>query len=422
MEIKTEEKLKEKILNTLDPDLLTKPFICRGKDMLFKNYLLEEVFPYLDLKSETISLKEGYVLTLKEFLEQSVFYTCQNRYKGNFIDFAQDVLISFDDKKYKEKMKKEGKRFGENDEISRFSENAKKYPFFENIEGPIYYIVIDRGEIYFYYKDSKFDLVMHTDNDIKEFLLRIKGLDFDLFKKLYEINPVFKDRIDMFKEDKEFYEKVLKGLRTMSSFDLAIESTIEEITGMIDQVESEPFCSGKVKTVRKDFDLDSIPKFDTDTCLKTVISKCTSYYSEFFNDIDQVFIDNSINEKAEYIIDEILSKTIDKLSYDYVSGIANSVNNDLELDINEDFLNCELDSVMDSLRVNLKKLFIYPYRNKEADSSESYISIICEAIENQILFYEQLVNSTIERMLVAYGYVLKGSEDTQKTTEFKPAL
>ena len=84
MEIKTEEKLKEKILNTLDPDLLTKPFICRGKDMLFKNYLLEEVFPYLDLKSETISLKEGYVLSLKEFLEQSVFYTCQNRYKGNF--------------------------------------------------------------------------------------------------------------------------------------------------------------------------------------------------------------------------------------------------------------------------------------------------------------------------------------------------
>ena len=42
--------------------------------------------------------------------------------------------------------------------------------------------------------------------------------------------------------------------------------------------------------------------------------------------------------------------------------------------------------------------------------------------ENQILFYEQLVNSTIERMLVAYGYVLRGSEDAQKTTEFKPTL
>ena len=70
MEIKAEEKLKEKILNTLDPILLTKPFICRGKDMLFKNYLLEEVFPYIDLISETVSLKEGYVLSLKEFLEQ----------------------------------------------------------------------------------------------------------------------------------------------------------------------------------------------------------------------------------------------------------------------------------------------------------------------------------------------------------------
>ena len=94
---------------------------------------------------------------------------------------------------------------------------------------------------------------MHTDNDIKEFLWKIKELDFDLFKKLYEINPVFKDRIDKFKEDKEFYEEILKGLRTMSSFDLAIENTIEAITGIINQVESDPFCSGKVKTVKKDF-------------------------------------------------------------------------------------------------------------------------------------------------------------------------
>ena len=88
----------------------------------------------------------------------------------------------------------------------------------------------------------------------------------------------------------------------MSSFDLAIENTIEAITGIINQVESDPFCSGKVKTVKKDFDLDSIPKFDTDTCLKTVISKCTSFYSEFFSDIDQVFMDNNINERADYII------------------------------------------------------------------------------------------------------------------------
>ncbi len=417
--------MEEKVLDILEPDVLNKSFNNCGVDEPFKKYLLEEVFPYMDLSCETVNLKSGLVVSLKDFLEQSVLYTCQNRYKGNFVDFAKDNIISFEEgkKKVTNKGKKNGKRFSNINEDFKFSPIAKTYTFFETIDGPKYNVVVDRGVIYFYYKDENFDVIMQNDNDKKDFLKRIKKMDLPYFIKLYENNPLFKDLVTSYKDDTEFYENLLTGVVRRSSFDREIDKQIGEITDMISKVESDPIYATAEANLKKDsnqgFDINSIPRFDTDTCLKTVLSKCTAYYSEFSNDVEENLKEYSVNEKAEYVIEEYLLKTIDSLFMDYVNGIEASVNNDAELDINEEFLSSELDNIISNLCVSLKKLFVYPYRDKELDSSDTYIKIISEAIENQILFYEQLVNSTIEGMLVNLGYSLREPEEVTDTVEVK---
>jgi len=188
-----------------------------------------------------------------------------------------------------------------------------------------------------------------------------------------------------------------------------IEKKIGEITGLIEEVENSQISTASTKTGV--FSIEDLPNFDVDTCIKTIISKCTSYYSEFSSDVDESLSSNSVLEKADYITREYLQTKVDKLFYDYVSEIANSVNNDLDLDINEEFISSNLDKIMSELRKQLKRLFVYPYRDKEADSSDVYINVIAASLENQITFYEQLVNSTIENKLALFGYVLRGQEE-----------
>lgn len=419
--------MEEKVLDILEPDVLNKSFNNCGVDEPFKKYLLEEVFPYMDLSCETVNLKSGLVVSLKDFLEQSVLYTCQNRYGGNFVDFAKDNIISFEEgkKKVSNKGKKSGKRFSNINEDFKFSPIAKTYTFFETIDGPKYNVVVDRGKIYFYYKDENFDVIMQNENDKKDFLKRIKKMDLSYFIKLYENNPLFKDLVTSYKDDTEYYEALLSGVVRRSPFDREIDKQIGEITDMISEVESDPIYATAEANYKKEstqgFDINALPRFDTDTCLKTVLSKCTAYYSEFSNDVDASLADYSVNENAEFIIDEYLFKVIDNLFMEYVKGVESSVNNDSELDINEVFLSSEMGTIMSNLRAGLKKIFVYPYRDKELDSSDTYIKIISDAIENQILFYEQLVNSTIEGMLVNLGYVLRENDDELTATiEIKP--
>lgn len=421
--------MEEKILNMIEPSVLSTTVNDCGTDKLFKKYLLEEVFPYMDLTCETVNLKNGLVVSLKDFIEQSVLYTCQNKYAGNFVEFAKDNIISFEVAKAKVQAKKNnGKRFSNINVDFKFSPLAKTYTFFETIDGPKYNVVVDRGKIYFYYKDENFDVIMQNEKDKKDFLKRIKRLDLPYFIKIYSNNPVFSSFVATFKDDEEFYEKLLTGVVKRDAFDAEIDKKIDEITDMINAVESDPhYITGKTDVISSKtqcFDINSIPGFDTDTCLKTIISKCMSYYSEFSSDVDAALESNYVNEKAEYVVGEYLLKIIDKITGDYVGGVSNSVNNDLELDIKEDFLTSELDSIMDALRNNLGRLFVYPYRDKTYDSKDTYIKIICEALENQILFYEQLVNSTIEGMLIKLGYELGEPEpsDTQSTGNGRSVL
>lgn len=406
----------DKILKMIEPDILNRTFNNGGKNEPFEKYLKDEVFPYIDLSSSTIILKNGIVVSLKDFIEQSVLYTCQNRYNGNFVEFAKDNLISFDEAKAKLKAKQDAKRFSNINKDFKFSPLAQSFTFFETIDAPKYNVVIDHGKIFFYYKDDNFDVVMQNENDKKDFLKRIKKIDLPFFIKLYENNPIFKETIAKYKEsDMKFYETIITGVEKRSAFDREIDNQIGAITDMINEVEGSSLYKTAETNLRgksQGFDIKDIPRFDVDTCLKTIISKCSSYYSEFSSDIAESMQSNSVIEKAEYVTDEFLLKTIDGLFFKYVSGVAESVNNDLALDINEEFLSSELGKVMAVLRDNLKRLFVYPYRNKESDSKDVYIKIICDSIENQIICYEQLVNSTIEDMLVKCGYELRITDDT----------
>ncbi|MCX4248599.1 MAG: hypothetical protein OSJ65_02405 [Bacilli bacterium] len=395
--------MEEKVLEMLEPDVLNKSFNNHGREVPFKNYLIKEVFPYMDLTNETIKLKSGFVVSLKDFFEQSILYTCQNKYEGDFVSFAKDNIISFEEGK----KRVEKKRFS--NVTGNLSPTAKIYPFFEYLDGPQYQVIVDKGKVFFSYKDENFDVVMKSVNDQKDFLKRIKRLDLPFFIKIYTNNPVFKDYVGTFKSDEEFFEDLMTGVEIVSDFDKEIEKKIGEITGLIEEVENSQISTASTKTGV--FSIEDLPNFDVDTCIKTIISKCTSYYSEFSSDVDESLSSNSVLEKADYITREYLQTKVDKLFYDYVSEIANSVNNDLDLDINEEFISSNLDKIMSELRKQLKRLFVYPYRDKEADSSDVYINVIAASLENQITFYEQLVNSTIENKLALFGYVLRGQEE-----------
>ena len=395
--------MEEKVLEMLEPDVLNKSFNNHGREVPFKNYLIKEVFPYMDLTNETIKLKSGFVVSLKDFFEQSILYTCQNKYEGDFVSFAKDNIISFEEGK----KRVEKKRFS--NVTGNLSPTAKIYPFFEYLDEPQYQVIVDKGKVFFSYKDENFDVVMKSVNDQKDFLKRIKRLDLPFFIKIYTNNPVFKDYVGTFKSDEEFFEDLMTGVEIVSDFDKEIEKKIGEITGLIEEVENSQISTASTKTGV--FSIEDLPNFDVDTCIKTIISKCTSYYSEFSSDVDESLSSNSVLEKADYITREYLQTKVDKLFYDYVSEIANSVNNDLDLDINEEFISSNLDKIMSELRKQLKMLFVYPYRDKEADSSDVYINVIAASLENQITFYEQLVNSTIENKLALFGYVLRGQEE-----------
>lgn len=411
--------MEEKILDILEPNVLDKSFNNRGTEEPFRKYLVEEVFPYMDLSSETVFLKSGIVVSMKDFLEDSVFRTCQNKYDGDFIDFAKDNIVSFKVAKDKREDKKNKKRFSNINEDFTFSPLAKTYTFFETIDGPKYNVVVDRGEIYFYYKDDNFDVIMKNQNDLKDFLKRIKRMDLPYFIKIYENNPVFKEYVDSFKYDEEFYENLLIGVEKPSYFDKEIDKQIGEITDMINLIETDPhFNVSETKEINEDFDVNTIPRFDTDECLKIIMNKCIAFYSEFANDPEELMENYNIKEKAEYIIEEYLYKVINDIFVAYVAQIAASVHNEYGLDINEEFLSIEVDDIISKLATSLKKVFVYPYRSKELDSSDSYIRIICEAIEDKIVYYEKLVNSTIENMLIKLGYELGESEE--ETEEIKP--
>jgi len=132
--------MEEKVLEMLEPDVLNKSFNNHGREVPFKNYLIKEVFPYMDLTNETIKLKSGFVVSLKDFFEQSILYTCQNKYEGDFVSFAKDNIISFEEGK----KRVEKKRFS--NVTGNLSPTAKIYPFFEYLDGPQYQVIVDKDK------------------------------------------------------------------------------------------------------------------------------------------------------------------------------------------------------------------------------------------------------------------------------------
>lgn len=414
--------MEETVLSMIDPMILSKTFNENGQELKFEDYLKKEVFPYMDLKVKSVTLKNGITVSLKDFFEQSVLYTCQNRYNGDFIDFAKDNIVSFGDYKARlaEKKKSDGKRFSNIDGTKKISPTARTYIFSEELDGPQYRVIVDKGEVLFAYKDDNFDVIMNSLNDRRDFLRRIKKLDLPMFVDIYEKNTVFKEYVDSFKEDKAFYQNLMMSVIKKSKFDEEIEREIDEITDMIEQVDKDKrFVSSssielpsEIKSRENEtFDINSFPRFDTENILRVIKNKCMGYYSEFVRNIEAAFEEYSVMEKAEYVVDEYLVKVIDEIFYTYVSGIADSVNSETELDINENFISDELEKIMKDVSAALEKLFVNPYETGNLDSRDVYISIITSRIEADVRAYESFVNKLVDKKLVCLGYELRDNAD-----------
>lgn len=392
--------MQDKVLSTISEEVLAMTFSYNGKDMLFRDYLVREVLPYIDLSKDTIMLKSGIEISLKQFIEQAVFYICQNKYDGNFVDFAKDNIVAKIDKIEKKKSIEEDK------DVLNINSDDKTYVFYEELSGPKYLVIISENDVVLACRDGKNDIIMRDNRNQKDFLTRIKKLDIDLFMDMYNKHEIFSDYVRSFNKDKIFYNSLLAGVRNKSSFDNNYDKELAEMSDLINLVESGDLFTNDVDENAdevKTFDIDYIPLFNTNVCLEIVQKKCRAFYSEFVSDIAAIMEQNSIYEKSEYVIDEYLSKTINHKFYEYVSSIAEAVNNNLEVVLNDYFISYEIDEVINGLKGGLKKLFINPNSSHESVTSEVYIKIIVEAIRNEITKYEAAVNKSIIEKLNAMG-------------------
>lgn len=400
--------MQDKVLKTISEDVLLKLFDYNGQYMIFKDYLIKEVLPYIDLNKDTIKLKSGIEVSLKEFIEQSILYTCQNRYHGNFIKFAQDNIV---DKIDKQDMAKEEKK------VLDVCDDDKTYVFYEELTGPKYLVVISSDNVLLACKDGENDIVMEDKKDKKDFLTRIKKLDLDLFVDMYNGYDVFREFVKSFSIDKMFYNSLMVGVENRTSFDDNFDKELTEISQLINSVESgNLYGETEIDEEVTNFDVSTIPLFDTNICLEIVRKKCRAFYSEFVNDIDSVMEQNSVLEKSEYIIDEYLDKTINHSFYNYVSNVAEAVNNNSEVFLNESFVSDELENIISNLKDGLKKIFVNPTSNYDTVTAEVYIKIIIDAIKNELVKYEELVNCKIKDKLNEIGIHFSKSDTMKKVS------
>lgn len=332
--------MQEKVLATIREEVLLLTFNCKGKDMLFKDYLKSEVLPYLDLSKDTVMLKSGIEVSLKEFIEESILFTCQNRYHGDFIDFAKDNIVQKIDQK-KEEKKIQKVNIGADD---------KTYVFYEELMGPKYMVIIKSDDVILCCRDGEYDIVMKEIQDKKDFLKRIKKLDLDLFADIYDGYEVFKNYVDSFSKDKAFYNSLMVGVLNKTSFDDEYDKSLSEISELINLVDSGMLLQSN-ETNDKAFDINELPLLSVRECLDIVMKKCRAFYSEFVNDIDSVMEQNNVSEKAEYVVDEYLVKIVNKKFYDYVSGIAQTIDNNIGVTLDNNFITNDLEELLSLIHI-----------------------------------------------------------------------
>lgn len=397
--------MQEKVLATIREEVLLLTFNCKGKDMLFKDYLKSEVLPYLDLSKDTVMLKSGIEVSLKEFIEESILFTCQNRYHGDFIDFAKDNIVQKIDQK-KEEKKIQKVNIGADD---------KTYVFYEELMGPKYMVIIKSDDVILCCRDGEYDIVMKEIQDKKDFLKRIKKLDLDLFADIYDGYEVFKNYVDSFSKDKAFYNSLMVGVLNKTSFDDEYDKSLSEISELINLVDSGMLLQSN-ETNDKAFDINELPLLSVRECLDIVMKKCRAFYSEFVNDIDSVMEQNNVSEKAEYVVDEYLVKIVNKKFYDYVSGIAQTIDNNIGVTLDNNFITNDLEELSINLRSNLKILFVNPNSNHDTVASEIYINIIVDSIQKKLFEYEEVVNNNIKNQLKVINLELEDNDSIRRVS------
>ena len=217
--------MQDKVLNSISEEVLLLNFNYNDKDMVFKDYLVNEVLPYMDLSKDTVMLKTGIEVSLREFIEQAVLFNCQNRYHGDFISFANDNVVGFNIKERKEQC----------DYTFTINRDDKTYVFYEEISGPKYIVVIRNDNVILVCRDDKHDIVMEDVRDKKDFLTRIKKLDLDLFVEVYNRYDEFQNYIRSFNQDKMFYNSLMVGVLNKTSFDDEFDKNLLEIDNLIDE-------------------------------------------------------------------------------------------------------------------------------------------------------------------------------------------
>lgn len=400
--------MQDKVLNSISEEVLLLNFNYNDKDMVFKDYLVNEVLPYMDLSKDTVMLKTGIEVSLREFIEQAVLFNCQNRYHGDFISFANDNVVGFNIKERKEQC----------DYTFTINRDDKTYVFYEEISGPKYIVVIRNDNVILVCRDDKHDIVMEDVRDKKDFLTRIKKLDLDLFVEVYNRYDEFQNYIRSFNQDKMFYNSLMVGVLNKTSFDDEFDKNLLEIDNLIGLVESGDLFKGDVSNKKNDksLDINVIPLFDTNVCLKMILKKCRAFYSEFVNDINRIMEQNSIAEKAEYVVDEYLAKVINYKFYDYIKSLVEAVDNSNEVVVNNHFIEDELEEILETLKNELKRLFVNPNSNFDTIAAEVYINIINDTIKNELIAYESLVNASIENQLTELDVVVKEKDSVRKVS------
>ena len=147
-----------------------------------------------------------------------------------------------------------------------------------------------------------------------------------------------------------------------------------------------------------------------------ILKKCRAFYSEFVNDINRIMEQNSIAEKAEYVVDEYLAKVINYKFYDYIKSLVEAVDNSNEVVVNNHFIEDELEEILETLKNELKRLFVNPNSNFDTIAAEVYINIINDTIKNELIAYESLVNASIENQLTELDVVVKEKDSVRKVS------
>ena len=64
-----------------------------GIEIPFKQYMLEYVANYIDLNQNSITIKNGNSIYMKQFIEEFVLDECQKKYNGDLAKYLDEILL-----------------------------------------------------------------------------------------------------------------------------------------------------------------------------------------------------------------------------------------------------------------------------------------------------------------------------------------